>query len=962
MQAHCLVLVQTFFIFFALFCCFALPFLPGVDGVASCTGESPNACGILPSTYSQLAGSCASSAAPCPYTCECTIGDGFDRCGICAGPAEQSTPIQLSPTTTLPYAARLGGSVATWNGSVALSQHVAQNIPPVNPAPVITFNLDHTTGEYNEYVLPYTTASFTDSTTLTSVPLGLGYGLYMSENYLFVGSHYTTPRASQLWVRNPTGTPPWTLVWSASDPCPGTYHYFGFSGSIDERVPQGAYPGNWGVVAVGDPAAYYSGRVYIYFTYSLGILQELYIGFGNATSAYCFGESVSSDSGWLVVGAPAFTNEALVSKCGAVYVYKWDSTLGVQGEYAYFARIDPLTPTTNGGFGESVSVYENFVMVGDNAREAFIFMLSGSSYITMNPVQQPTGVNANSRLGYTVSMWDQFALAGDENFVPIPTAFGTTFVWDRNPTSTNFWRHVYDLYDTSGDLLTYYGASVSIRGGCMAVSGAPLGGNNGVAYLVDLCRDDCYGCDGVLNSCVLDDACGVCDGDNSTCLDCFNVINGPAREDLCGVCNGTNSSCVVFEALNLTVPCNSTVISNLSHAFESQLGVATWTLVSPFASLGLANIVNGRLLTYIARPYYYGVDTFGVKATLHSGVNTTMNFTIIIETCEDCDGVFGGPSHPDACGVCDGDNSTCLGCDGVPNSGVVYDYCGVCGGAGNTCVYIVPVDTSNVTCTSEIIFQLHTLPTSVPVSWSIIDGPIHGTAGITQTGVFQWINALQIGWEYILVRAVSKTNPSIFDVYNISFYINDCSDCNNVQGGTQVLDLCGVCGGNSQSCADCRGVPNGVVSNDACGVCGGNGNSCRDCFNVQNGGAIVDLCGVCGGSNECIGVDIGPVGYILFSIMMFVFVVVTIACLLIAWMSWGKTSGWAVAAGEQDYKNRRIAMLQAKRIKDAQERDGFVLNPQVSYRPQANPAVDSSVLTTGRGSGTIALQDTIRLG
>ena len=43
-------------------------------------------------------------------------------------------------------------------------------------------------------------------------------------------------------------------------------------------------------------------------------------------------------------------------------------------------------------------------------------------------------------------------------------------------------------------------------------------------------------------SCIIDlvhigkDACGVCDGDNSTCVDCAGVPNGPKEKDLCGNC------------------------------------------------------------------------------------------------------------------------------------------------------------------------------------------------------------------------------------------------------------------------------------------------------------------------------------------------------------------------------------------------------------------------------------------
>ena len=39
------------------------------------------------------------------------------------------------------------------------------------------------------------------------------------------------------------------------------------------------------------------------------------------------------------------------------------------------------------------------------------------------------------------------------------------------------------------------------------------------------------------------DACGVCNGDNSSCMDCWGIINGTARYDACGVCQGDNSTC-----------------------------------------------------------------------------------------------------------------------------------------------------------------------------------------------------------------------------------------------------------------------------------------------------------------------------------------------------------------------------------------------------------------------------------
>ncbi|KAJ3409231.1 hypothetical protein HDV05_004547, partial [Chytridiales sp. JEL 0842] len=39
------------------------------------------------------------------------------------------------------------------------------------------------------------------------------------------------------------------------------------------------------------------------------------------------------------------------------------------------------------------------------------------------------------------------------------------------------------------------------------------------------------------------DACGVCNGNNSTCTDCDGVVGGTAKRDNCGVCNGDGSTC-----------------------------------------------------------------------------------------------------------------------------------------------------------------------------------------------------------------------------------------------------------------------------------------------------------------------------------------------------------------------------------------------------------------------------------
>jgi len=156
-----------------------------------------------------------------------------------------------------------------------------------------------------------------------------------------------------------------------------------------------------------------------------------------------------------------------------------------------------------------------------------------------------------------------------------------------------------------------------------------------------------------------------------------------------------------------------------------------------------------------------------------------------------------------------------------------------------------------VDCTSQIIFELFHEPISTPVHWQIIQGPFVGTAYVNLvSGFVIYSNPSHMGYDWFVVRATSMLNNSVVDTQNITLLIDDCVDCNGMQGGTQILDLCGVCGGDGSSCWDCSGTPNGGQVLDLCGVCGGDGSSCLDCAGVPNGGAVLDLCGVCNGIND----------------------------------------------------------------------------------------------------------------
>ena len=386
----------------------------------------------------------------------------------------------------------------------------------------------------------------------------------------------------------------------------------------------------------------------------------------------------------------------------------------------------------------------------------------------------------------------------------------------------------------------------------------------------------CAGCDGVSNSGLVNDDCGVCDGDNSSCAGCDGVANSGLVNDDCGVCDGDgpasgadcNGDCLEgYQALTLTwtgagggagsgsgngtgggTGTGLTTIT-VTGDVNGELYSNTLTNDGSITECWLLDLAEDCFTIDIAGPnsLTWELGTGGI--VILQGTNENILFG---ETCiqgcmdstacnfsqdaqiddESCDYT----TCLDDCGVVNGDNSTCADCCGVPNGdgttcdglcGPCNDYttclddCGIPGGDNSTCADCAGVPNGD----SELDACGVCDNDSTNDDTTCLDcaGVPNGDSELDTCGVCD----------------NDSTNDN-----------TTCLDCAGVPNGGAILDDCGVCNGDNSTCVDCCGVPNGdgTTCDGACGICNDD-LSCLDCSGVPNGGAILDDCGVCDGDD-----------------------------------------------------------------------------------------------------------------
>ena len=386
---------------------------------------------------------------------------------------------------------------------------------------------------------------------------------------------------------------------------------------------------------------------------------------------------------------------------------------------------------------------------------------------------------------------------------------------------------------------------------------------------IDFGECDCDGnildCSGECGGSAVEDECGVCDGDNSTCADCAGVPNGDAVVDECGVCNGPGAiyDCGCSDLEEGTCDCDGNVLDDCGVCGGPG---AVYECGCSDISEGLCDC-NGSVL-----------DDCGVCGG--SGVDLDQDG--ICDDEDDCVGEF------DECDVCNGSGAVYdCGCD---DSLVCWDDSEVCDlsdcpyipyfslqieETGESTLFIFQDSISNIDVNDQIgLFDLNGLLDSdgntgevlvgegiwvgsqleitaiSSVDLSLFGGPVlPGSVAGNDMVLKVWDESAQ--QESTIEYEISAGNGTFNGLFTVISEIYLCDipegacDCDG-----NVLDECGVCGGDGISEGECDCDENVL---DECGVCGGSGVDADEdglCDDVDDCVGEYDSCGLCNGSGE----------------------------------------------------------------------------------------------------------------
>jgi len=323
----------------------------------------------------------------------------------------------------------------------------------------------------------------------SSTNINFGNSVAINDNYMIVCAPIENKGALYIYKRDPVNG--WPTNASQKILYNGDGTYFGQSVCMNETY-----------IIVGAVYPNTTGRVFIYEKDENGYWENTVIlrPNSNVTGSVRFGDSVAIDGNYIVVGASSDSISSVVT--GAAYIFKlnddgtWGTAVSGDTARAETTRICAANRTTYDGFGNSVAIKGNYIIVGASAEDgegdsisgagaAYIFKLnddgtwgtavSGESYRTETTILRASNQATNRNFGRGVAI--------NENYIVIGESGGSdvAYIYERDPE--NGWPTTATTQIRPSDLTSSsFGRSVSIYGNVIII-GAP---SNKSGYIFEL--------------------------------------------------------------------------------------------------------------------------------------------------------------------------------------------------------------------------------------------------------------------------------------------------------------------------------------------------------------------------------------------------------------------------------------------------------------------------------------------
>lgn len=158
-----------------------------------------------------------------------------------------------------------------------------------------------------------------------------------------------------------------------------------------------------------------------------------------------FGASIAIDEDVAIIGAPGCSTDEngnnSLNKAGAVYIFKKDGN----GSWNEVQKIVGSSRSVNDGFGSSVAIYNDCIIIGapqkdkfgmDRRGAVYVFEKDGNNQWSETTIIEPNDLPVGAQFGYSIDMVDDQIIIGAPYMEMIDSAntitCGSAFIYNYN--------------------------------------------------------------------------------------------------------------------------------------------------------------------------------------------------------------------------------------------------------------------------------------------------------------------------------------------------------------------------------------------------------------------------------------------------------------------------------------------------------------------------------------------------